>query len=140
MPPDRIAVDWIAVDWGTSNLRAWAMGAEGILASAESADGMGRLSRDDFEPALMRLVGPWLTGGPVPVVACGMVGARQGWTEAPYRPVPCPPVARGEGIAPPHDRRAAGDDRSRPFAIQTRRCDAGRGNPDRGRPGPASAL
>lgn len=101
MPPDRIAFDWIAVDWGTSNLRAWAMGAEGILASAESADGMGRLGRDDFEPALMRLVGPWLTGGPVPVVACGMVGARQGWVEAPYRPVPCPPVARGEGIAPP---------------------------------------
>jgi 2-dehydro-3-deoxygalactonokinase len=27
------------------------------------------------------------------VIACGMVGARQGWIEAPYRQVPCRPVA-----------------------------------------------
>ncbi len=84
---------WIAVDWGTSNLRAWAMGSKGkILAEAESSDGMGKLSRDDFEPALLRLIGPWLRGGAVPVIACGMVGSRQGWCEAPYRSVPCAPL------------------------------------------------
>lgn len=93
--------DWIAVDWGTSNLRVWAMGADGILAHAQSDDGMGKLSRDQFEPALLRLIGPWLVAGSVPVVACGMVGARQGWIEAPYRQTPCAPVAAGEGIAAP---------------------------------------
>ena len=90
--------DWIAVDWGTSRLRAWAMAADGaVLAEGSSADGMGALDVDGFEPALMRLVGDWLpdTGAPVPVLACGMVGARQGWREAPYRTVPCAPLGGG---------------------------------------------
>ena len=86
-------VEWIAVDWGTTNLRAFAMGRDGIVAQAASDDGMGRLDRDGFEPALLRLIGPWLTEGRVmDVVACGMVGSRQGWHEAPYRAVPCTPL------------------------------------------------
>jgi 2-dehydro-3-deoxygalactonokinase len=84
-----ITPDWIAVDWGTTNLRAWAMGADGrVLAHAESDDGMGKLAREGYEPALLRLIGGWLEGRP-PVIACGMVGSRQGWCEAPYRAVPC---------------------------------------------------
>ena len=83
---------WIAVDWGTSNLRAWAMGADGrVLAEAESDEGMGKLAPSDFEAALLRLITPWLAGTP-PVLACGMVGSRQGWREAPYRAVPCTPL------------------------------------------------
>lgn len=88
-----MTVEWIAVDWGTTNLRAFAMGRDGIVAQAASDDGMGRLDRDGFEPALLRLIGPWLTDGRVmDVVACGMVGSRQGWHEAPYRAVPCTPL------------------------------------------------
>lgn len=93
--------DWIAIDWGTTNLRGWAMGAEGILAEASSSDGMSRLSRADFEPALLRLIEPWLSGPAVPVLACGMVGSRQGWHEAPYRAVPCPPLAAGALVTVP---------------------------------------
>jgi 2-dehydro-3-deoxygalactonokinase len=96
MGQGRSRIDWIAVDWGTSNLRAWAMGAEGPLHHAESADGMGKLTRDQFEPALLRLIAPWLADVTTPVVACGMVGARQGWLEATYRAVPCPPIAPGD--------------------------------------------
>lgn len=97
---------WIAVDWGTSNLRAWAMAADGrVLAEATSDEGMGKLSRDGFEPALVRLIGPWLAGSP-PVVACGMVGSRQGWCEAPYRTVPCTPLdMAGQVTAPTTDPR-----------------------------------
>jgi 2-dehydro-3-deoxygalactonokinase len=92
---------WIAVDWGTSNLRAWAMSGNGqVLSEASSDEGMGKLSRDGFEPALVRLIGPWLSGRP-PVVACGMVGSRQGWCEAPYRTVPCSPVDRAGLVAAP---------------------------------------
>ncbi len=92
---------WIAVDWGTSNLRAWAMARDGtVLAEAGSDEGMGKLSPDGFEPALLRLIGPWLASNP-PVVACGMVGSRQGWREAPYRSVPCPPLDRAALIAAP---------------------------------------
>lgn len=86
--------DWIAADWGTSNLRVWGMAADGrVLDQAGSDEGMGKLSRDGFEPALIRLIEPWLGPGITTVVACGMVGARQGWIEAPYSAVPCPPLA-----------------------------------------------
>jgi 2-dehydro-3-deoxygalactonokinase len=84
--------DWIAVDWGTTNLRAYAMGPDGIRAEATSEDGMGRLGREGFEPALIRLIEPWLGPGVTSVLACGMVGSRQGWFEAPYRATPCTPV------------------------------------------------
>ncbi|WP_299688121.1 2-dehydro-3-deoxygalactonokinase [uncultured Tateyamaria sp.] len=80
-------VAWIAVDWGTSHLRAWLMGRDStVLDRRSSADGMGGLDRNGFEPALRALVGDAL---PVPVLACGMVGSRQGWAEAPYATVPC---------------------------------------------------
>ena len=88
--------DWIAVDWGTSHLRAFAIGADGaVLDRAQSADGMGTLAQAEFEPALMRLIEPWLGDGSIPVIACGMVGAKQGWVEAPYCSVPCKP---GEAV------------------------------------------
>ncbi|MFC2969596.1 2-dehydro-3-deoxygalactonokinase [Acidimangrovimonas pyrenivorans] len=95
--------DWIAVDWGTTHLRAWAMSAAGeVQATAASDAGMNGLSRDGFEPALLDLVGGWLAEGrQTPVIACGMVGARQGWAEAPYRAVPCTPLDAGAMIAAP---------------------------------------
>lgn len=82
-------VDWIAVDWGTSRLRAWAIDAQGEVAGAAASEaGMGTLAPDEFEAALLSLVGPWLGTGRTEVLACGMVGARQGWQEAPYVAVP----------------------------------------------------
>ena len=39
-----VKAKWIAVDWGTSSLRAWAMDAEGHdLATASSDQGMGHV-------------------------------------------------------------------------------------------------
>jgi 2-dehydro-3-deoxygalactonokinase len=93
--------DWIAVDWGTTNLRAFAMGPEGIRAEAMSEDGMGRLTPSDFEPALIQLIEPWLGPGVTPVLACGMVGSRQGWCEAPYRATPCTPMEVGQMVRVP---------------------------------------
>ncbi len=97
--------DWIAVDWGTSNLRAWAMRGASVVAKAGSDKGMGSLDRQGFEPALLNLIEPWLGAGTTPVIACGMVGARQGWIEAPYARVPCPPVGAATVKAPVSDSR-----------------------------------
>lgn len=95
-------LEWIAADWGTTNLRVWAMGCGGaVLARAESADGMSTLDRAGYEPALLALVGGWLpAAGRVAVVACGMVGSRQGWIEAPYAAVPCPVLTPGRLVTP----------------------------------------
>ena len=100
MTQSTITADWIAVDWGTSNMRAWAMSASGtVLAEATSDQGMGQLDRDGFEPALLAAIGEWING-PTTVIACGMVGSRQGWIEAPYATVPCATLPEGLVQAP----------------------------------------
>ncbi|GHA45243.1 2-keto-3-deoxy-galactonokinase [Amylibacter ulvae] len=97
----HISPDWIAVDWGTSNLRAWAVSKSGrALDMLRSSDGMGGLNRDEFEPALRKLIAPWVAGGKTTIVACGMVGSRQGWIEASYATVPCKPLPDGMIKAP----------------------------------------
>ncbi|MFN3614513.1 MAG: 2-dehydro-3-deoxygalactonokinase [Rubrimonas sp.] len=90
----RAAASWLAVDWGSSRLRVWAMGPDDRPAAHASADrGMGALAPDDFEPALLALVEPWLTtGASVPVLVCGMAGAREGWAQADYAPQGTPIV------------------------------------------------
>lgn len=83
--------DWIAVDWGTTTMRAWAMADDGtVLAAAPHGPGMGALEPDGYEPALLGAVGEWIEArtAPLDVIVCGMAGARQGWREAPYAPVP----------------------------------------------------
>ncbi|MCA8906770.1 MAG: 2-dehydro-3-deoxygalactonokinase [Rhodospirillaceae bacterium] len=101
---------WIAVDWGTSNLRCWAMSADDqVLGEAQSDRGMASLLPEEFETALLDCIAPWLGDGPpVRVIACGMVGARQGWREAPYSIAPCPPhSARARIEVACRDRRVA---------------------------------
>lgn len=86
--------EWVAVDWGTSNFRAWVFGAEGELIKLVTSDkGMGSLAPDMFENALLDAIGDYLGEGPTPVICCGMVGAKQGWSEAPYAQVPCVPAS-----------------------------------------------
>ncbi len=107
MAADRITARWVAADWGTSNLRVWAMGPDGrVLAAGGSDEGMGSLAPGAFEPALLRGIGDWLGPGETPVVICGMAGARQGWVEAAYRRVPCTPLdAAAMTPAPARDPR-----------------------------------
>ncbi|WP_207633072.1 2-dehydro-3-deoxygalactonokinase [Devosia aurantiaca] len=83
-------VAWIAVDWGTSNLRAWAVDHNGDVASSSTSDrGMGKLSPADFPAALDAVATELGVGGSAAdVLICGMAGARQGWLEAPYLDAP----------------------------------------------------
>ena len=95
-------VEWVAVDWGTSNLRVWALGSDGsIVGRASSNRGMGTLKPEEFEEALTELIEQFLPAkGSMPVVCCGMVGARQGWLEAPYIAVPCKPSDTANAVFP----------------------------------------
>ena len=79
----------IAVDWGTSNFRAYRIDREGtIVARHSSAHGILRVQDGNFEAALRSEVGGWLTEGESRILLCGMAGSRQGWIEARY--LPCP--------------------------------------------------
>jgi 2-dehydro-3-deoxygalactonokinase len=84
----------IALDWGTSSLRAFLLGdGARVLAQRQTDCGILRLpapgGREGFERAFADVAGAWLAQWPrLPVVAGGMVGSAQGWREAPY--VRCP--------------------------------------------------
>lgn len=93
MSTDKIRTEWIAVDWGTTNLRVWVMGNEGTLIAELSSDnGVGALAQSEFEPALLELIAPYLSDDRVvPVLCAGMVGAREGWQKPSYVATPCPP-------------------------------------------------
>ncbi|WP_422378123.1 2-dehydro-3-deoxygalactonokinase [Roseibium sp.] len=101
-------IAWIAADWGTTNLRIWALDAAGdIRAHRQSDRGMGKLNRDGFEPALLDLISDLLpSNGSLPVIICGMAGSRQGWAEAPYKSAPCaPPTIDDATIVSSEDAR-----------------------------------
>jgi len=89
-----VKAKWIAADWGTTHMRAWAIDEQGeVLAYSESNEGMKDLQQNEFEPVLLRLIENWLDNKKItPVMACGMVGARQGWVETPYLKTPCVPI------------------------------------------------
>jgi len=83
----------IALDWGTSSLRAFLLGDAGqVLQTRSTAQGLQALPQPGaagFEKAFADIAGDWLASWPrLPVVAGGMVGSAQGWKEAPY--VRCP--------------------------------------------------
>lgn len=88
----------IAIDWGTSSLRAYALGPGGqVLATRRSEHGVMKLpagpaihtSAEAFEAALQALCRDWLAAhADAPLIACGMVGSAQGWREARYQPLP----------------------------------------------------
>ena len=95
-------INWVAADWGTTNLRVWGLnGSEEVVCEASSNKGMGKLEPHEFESALLELVDQWLSNDQVtPVIACGMVGASQGWAEAAYRTTPCTPLSVEETASP----------------------------------------
>jgi 2-dehydro-3-deoxygalactonokinase len=86
--------DWsngiIAVDWGTTNRRAYLIGADGKLADEmEDELGVTSVPAGGFEEAVAAISRRL---GDKPMLLAGMIGSNRGWREAPY--VRCP---AGEG-------------------------------------------
>ncbi|TFI58565.1 2-dehydro-3-deoxygalactonokinase [Sphingomonas parva] len=82
----RWAQGFIAVDWGTTNRRAYRVGRDGTV-DDEMEDGKGVLSvpSGGFDAAVGEIRARL---GDLPLLMAGMVGSNRGWVEAPY--VPCP--------------------------------------------------
>ena len=87
--------DWVAIDWGTSNLRIWGMSDNGeLLKEFCSEVGMSRLSPDQYESVLVDAISNWLIDRvtPLTILICGSATNRQGWREVPYVEAPCEPM------------------------------------------------
>ena len=79
----------IGVDWGTSSFRAYRLGPNGqILDRATAHAGIMFVENGRFADMLRRTIQPWVNAGERHVLLSGMIGSRQGWVEAPYKPCP----------------------------------------------------
>ena len=77
---------FIAVDWGTTNRRAYRIDPQGeCTGSFEDGEGMLAVAPGGF-PTAAQAIRDRL--GDAPLLLAGMVGSTRGWVEAPY--VPCP--------------------------------------------------
>ncbi|CAM5560806.1 2-dehydro-3-deoxygalactonokinase [Aquamicrobium terrae] len=89
-----------AVDWGTTRLRAWLLGAGGaVLAERRGDDGLITAREAGFAAVLDGHLAAMGAPAGLPVIMCGMVGSRQGWIEAPYVDVPADIGAILQGAA-----------------------------------------
>ncbi|WP_456866399.1 2-dehydro-3-deoxygalactonokinase [Bradyrhizobium sp. USDA 4503] len=82
-------LSYVAVDWGTSSFRLWLTGAGGkVLGERRSDEGMTAAARTGFAAVLQSHLDALGVPADLPVVICGMAGARQGWVEAGYIDTP----------------------------------------------------
>lgn len=90
----------IALDWGTSSLRAYLFDARAAIVDRQARPwGIQHLPDGGFEAAFRGVAGDWLERSPtVPVIAAGMVGSRQGWHEVPYVSCPADPATLAAGL------------------------------------------
>ena len=88
----------IIVDWGTTSFRAWLLEADtgAILAEITEGKGMRALQRSEFADYARSQLNGWRADSAetIPVYLAGMVGAPQGWQQAPQPPLPM----RGEEL------------------------------------------
>ncbi|MDP6833112.1 MAG: 2-dehydro-3-deoxygalactonokinase [Alphaproteobacteria bacterium] len=87
MPPEAAL---LGLDWGTTSLRGYLIGADGSVLAERSAEaGILQVRNGAFAEALSDLAGDWLASdSTLPIIASGMIGSRQGWVEVPYVDLP----------------------------------------------------
>lgn len=79
----------LAVDWGSSALRAALMDDQGqVLETRQFEQGILRVPAGQFESVFEQCLGDWIAEHQPLCLISGMAGSRQGWQEAPYCPCP----------------------------------------------------
>jgi 2-dehydro-3-deoxygalactonokinase len=93
----------IALDWGTTSLRAYRFERSGRVAeSRQLAAGILHVAGNGgagFAHAFDQACGDWIRAAPATaIIACGMIGSAQGWREAAYVDVPVSIDDLGRGL------------------------------------------
>ena len=78
----------LAVDWGTTSLRAAWCPDDRVLDTRHSDQGILKVTPGEFPQVLRSLCGDWLDHPRVLCLISGMAGSAQGWQLAPYCPCP----------------------------------------------------
>ncbi|MBL8589155.1 MAG: 2-dehydro-3-deoxygalactonokinase [Methylobacteriaceae bacterium] len=91
---------FIAVDWGTTSMRAALVSREGdALARAPAGEGILKAAERGFEATLFDAVAALAAPAEAPILLAGMIGSRNGWVEVPYAVCPAGPEALVAGAA-----------------------------------------
>ncbi len=78
---------FVGVNWGSTNFRAFLIGADGAAVDEYAvAAGVVALDRQGMAATMDALGARW--GNSRPVYASGMIGSNVGWTEVPYAEAP----------------------------------------------------
>ena len=100
----RWADGFIAVDWGTTNRRAYRMDRAGQCAGEfEDAKGVLAVPVGGFAAAVAEIRERL---GDLPLLLAGMIGSNRGWVEAKYVPCPAGPDDLASALAWPGEREA----------------------------------
>jgi 2-dehydro-3-deoxygalactonokinase len=95
---------FIAVDWGTTNRRAYALGGDRrCTGEFEDSRGVLSIAPGDF-PAAVAEIRARL--GDRPMLLAGMIGSNRGWIEAPYAACPAGVEELAAGLAWADERTA----------------------------------
>jgi 2-dehydro-3-deoxygalactonokinase len=98
---------YVAVDWGTSSFRLWLVDRAGnVLGERRSHEGMMAAGKLGFPTVLQSHLEAVDAAPGLPVIVCGMAGARQGWVEAGYvdTPAPLASILKHAVVVPGQDR------------------------------------
>lgn len=91
---------FLALDWGTTHLRAWRVGADGEAEARQAFDlGVSRLQPGEAAVRFREEVRPALGGEDLPALIAGMAGSNIGWMEVPYADCPADAAALARGVA-----------------------------------------
>jgi len=100
MTPDGRQPALIALDWGTSSLRAYLLGRDGaVLDMVAGAKGIMQVTDRDFAAVFDEVTREWRRKWPaLRAIAAGMIGSAQGWTEAKYLSCPASVTTLADGL------------------------------------------
>ncbi len=88
-PAELDATALVAVDWGTSALRAARISRAGqVLEERESPQGILTVQPGHFATIFEANYADWTRANDIICLISGMAGSQQGWVEAPYCPCP----------------------------------------------------
>ncbi len=121
-PPESSAADFLAADWGTSNLRAWRLGPDGAVKAVRRFPwGVSHLQPGEAARKLADEVRPALGAEDLPAILCGMIGSNLGIAAAPYADCPAGGSELGRKLFKVDDKT---------FIVPGLRCERPDGYPD----------
>lgn len=94
-----MTASYIALDWGSTNLRASLYQQGECTAQRGSEQGITRLGGKTPQQVFSEVIAPWQSFD-LPVIMAGMIGSNAGWVDVPYLAAPLSLADLGQHLFP----------------------------------------